>query len=154
MAIKEELINTLEEPCRSAAEVTIHILILDSDVSDTSLLQAMLCHYAFPDCVILAGDAAGLPLCYEDCIALRQHFCYSEWSHIVKQKERGITYKSRGHFRLPDCDNLPRIGLTNNTCTQTGITDMRYDLVTSKILIEIYMATISGQFSGSWVLEK
>jgi len=111
MAIKEELINTLEEPCRSAAE-------------------AMLCHYAFPDCVILAGDAAGLPLCYEDCIALRHHFCYSEWSHIVKQKERGITYKSRGHFRLPDCDKLPRIGLTNNTCTQTGITDMRYDLVT------------------------
>ena len=28
MAIKEELINTLEEPCRSAAEVTIDILIV------------------------------------------------------------------------------------------------------------------------------
>ena len=115
---------------------------LDCAMSEISLLQAMLCHYAFPDCVILAGDAAGLPLCYEDCIALRHHFCYSEWSHIVKQKERGITYKSRGHFRLPDCDKLPRIGLTNNTCTQTGITDMRYDLVTSKILIQTTMPAI------------
>ena len=28
MAIKEELINTLEEPCRSAAEVSIGILIV------------------------------------------------------------------------------------------------------------------------------
>ena len=28
MAIKEELINTLEEPCRSAAEVSISILIV------------------------------------------------------------------------------------------------------------------------------
>ena len=26
----------------------------------------------FPDCVIRSGDAAGLPLCYEDCVALRQ----------------------------------------------------------------------------------
>ena len=77
---QEELINRLEEPCRGAAE-------------------AMLCHYAFPglecgpvaitiiittilflhifycflsDCVIRSGDAAGLPLCYEDCVALRQ----------------------------------------------------------------------------------
>ena len=96
------------------------------------LLQAMLCHYAFPDCVIKSGDAAGLPLCYEDCVALKQHFCYSEWTNIVKQKERGISLRSRGHFRLPDCENLPRIGVTNNTCTKTGITDMRWDLATSE----------------------
>ena len=106
----------------------------------------MLCNYAFPDCVILSGDAAGLPLCYEDCIALRQHFCYSEWTHIVKQKERGINYKSRGHFRLPDCDSLPRIGVTNNTCTKTGITDMRWDLVTSKQLRTARLAIILSNY--------
>ena len=39
-AIKEELVNKLAEPCRSAAE-------------------AMLCHYAFPDCSIKAGGEAG-----------------------------------------------------------------------------------------------
>eukprot|EP00090_Calanus_glacialis_P001913 TRINITY_DN11429_c0_g1_i1.p1 TRINITY_DN11429_c0_g1~~TRINITY_DN11429_c0_g1_i1.p1 ORF type:complete len:925 (-),score=149.21 TRINITY_DN11429_c0_g1_i1:197-2971(-) len=117
MSIRDELINTLEQPCRSAAE-------------------AMLCHYAFPDCVIKSGDAAGLPLCYEDCVALKQHFCYSEWTNIVKQKERGISLRSRGHFRLPDCENLPRIGVTNNTCTKTGITDMRWDLATSSCVRE------------------
>eukprot|EP00092_Neocalanus_flemingeri_P007963 GFUD01008591.1.p1 GENE.GFUD01008591.1~~GFUD01008591.1.p1 ORF type:complete len:925 (+),score=155.82 GFUD01008591.1:42-2816(+) len=117
MAIKDELINTLEQPCRSAAE-------------------AMLCNYAFPDCVIKSGDAAGLPLCYEDCVALKQHFCYSEWSHVVKQKDRGIFYRSRGHFRLPDCEQLPRIGVSNNTCTKTGITDMRWDLATNTCVRE------------------
>ena len=110
--MKEELVNTLEEPCRSAAE-------------------ALLCHYAFPDCVIRAGDAAGLPLCYEDCIALRQQFCYTEWNKLMKRKERGQHYRSRGHFRLPECDLLPRIESANNTCTRTGITDMRWDLATT-----------------------
>ena len=52
LAIKQELVNTLQEPCRAAAE-------------------AMLCHYAFPDCSIKAGEAAGLPLCYEDCVAIK-----------------------------------------------------------------------------------
>ena len=50
--ILQELIETLQEPCRAAAE-------------------AMLCHYAFPDCSIQAGEAAGLPLCYEDCVAIK-----------------------------------------------------------------------------------
>ena len=52
LAIKQELVDTLQEPCRAAAE-------------------AMLCHYAFPDCSIKAGEAAGLPLCYEDCVAIK-----------------------------------------------------------------------------------
>jgi len=111
MAIKEELIDNLEEPCKAAAE-------------------ALLCHYAFPDCVIQSGDASGLPLCQEDCIALEQHFCYSEWSKIMREKERGIFLRSRGHFRLPDCSSLPRMGTTNTTCTKTGVTDMRWDLAT------------------------
>lgn len=52
MFFLQELIETLQEPCRAAAE-------------------AMLCHYAFPDCSIKAGEAAGLPLCYEDCVAIK-----------------------------------------------------------------------------------
>ena len=40
-AIKTELIDTLQSPCRDAAE-------------------ALLCHYAFPDCSIKDGEAAGI----------------------------------------------------------------------------------------------
>ena len=136
LAIKQELVNTLQEPCRAAAE-------------------AMLCHYAFPDCSIKAGEAAGLPLCYEDCVAIkyeltiiglwrhyyvlpRQMFCYSEWTKLLRQREKGVTVRSRGHFRLPECETLPRMAATNanSTCTKSGITDMRYDLATSKFGIK------------------
>ena len=113
-AIKEELVNKLAEPCRSAAE-------------------AMLCHYAFPDCSIKDGEAAGLPLCYEDCVAIKQMFCYTQWADLLRQREKGVTIRSRGHFRLPDCSTLPRLAPTsgNATCTRSGLTDMRYDLVTT-----------------------
>ena len=113
-AIKEELINNLAEPCRSAAE-------------------AMLCHYAFPDCSIKEGEAAGLPLCYEDCVAIKDMFCYTQWADLIRQRERGVTIRSRGHFRLPDCSTLPRLASNsaNATCTRSGLTDMRYDLVTN-----------------------
>ncbi len=52
MGLKTELMDHLEEPCRSASET-------------------VLCHYAFPQCIMEQGVAAGLPLCYEDCVALR-----------------------------------------------------------------------------------
>ena len=71
--------------------------------------KAMLCHYAFPDCVIRAGDAAGLPLCYEECVAIQQQFCYTEWADLLKQREQGAVFRSRGHFRLPECKLLPKI---------------------------------------------
>ena len=114
-AIKDELIDSLAEPCRSAAE-------------------AMLCHYAFPDCSIKEGEAAGLPLCYEDCVAVKQLFCYSQWADLIRQREKGVLVRSRGHFRLPECDLLPRLAASstgNNTCTRSGLTDLRLDLVTT-----------------------
>ena len=82
--------------------------------------------------MIKAGEAAGLPLCHEDCVALQQQFCYTEWAELVRARERGKGVESRGHFRLPDCSTLPRMGGTNNTCSRTGITDMRLDLSTSE----------------------
>lgn len=62
-------------------------------------------------------------------------FCYSEWTRLLKQREKGVTVRSRGHFRLPECEALPRMAASNAnaTCTKSGITDMRYDLATSKL---------------------
>jgi len=114
IAVKDELIDKLETPCRDAAE-------------------ALLCHYAFPDCKIVSGEASGLPLCYEDCVGLKDHFCYSEWNDLIRKKDRGMIQRSRGHFRLPECEDLPRIQSNNGnlTCTRSGITDMRWDLATT-----------------------
>ena len=65
-------------------------------------------------------------------------FCYSDWTRLLRQREKGVTVRSRGHFRLPECESLPRMAASNNnaTCTKSGITDMRYDLATSKMIVK------------------
>ncbi|XP_033220883.1 tyrosine-protein kinase transmembrane receptor Ror2-like [Belonocnema kinseyi] len=103
----EELIENLNEPCRSAAE-------------------KMLCFYAFPQC----QRAIGLPLCYEDCMAVRHEFCFNEWALIEDNKERDIFIRSRGHFSLPDCESLPKINKDMVTCSNIHLTDMSQDLIT------------------------
>lgn len=86
--------------------------------------QKLLCKYAFPDC--LMSNHTPLPLCYEDCVAVKQLFCYQDWALIEDNKSRGIYFKSRGHFELPDCEKLPKYGLENGTatCTYAGLTEI------------------------------
>ena len=44
------------------------------------------------------GIAVGLPLCHEDCMALRNHYCFKEWALIDDNKRRNVFIKSRGKF--------------------------------------------------------
>ena len=45
------------------------------------------------------GIAVGLPLCHEDCMALRNHYCFKDWALIDDNKRRNVFVKSRGKFR-------------------------------------------------------
>ncbi|CAH2018064.1 unnamed protein product [Acanthoscelides obtectus] len=103
----EELIVTLDEPCRSAAE-------------------KLLCIYAFPECNV----SKPLPLCYEDCVAVNKLFCYKEWAEVEDKKERGVFIKSRGHFRLPDCSILPKYSNKTALCSYAALTEMQEDEIT------------------------
>lgn len=96
----------------------------------------MLCAYAFPMCVIKDGVTTKLPLCYEDCVATHQQFCYNDWVLIEEKKEKGLYYESRGHFRLPNCQELPRYNSSAKPplCSYVGLTEMNLDEVTCKFL--------------------
>ncbi|EFN89657.1 tyrosine-protein kinase transmembrane receptor Ror2 [Harpegnathos saltator] len=103
----DELILRLVEPCRSAAE-------------------KMLCMYAFPLC----HESVGLPLCYEDCMAIRLQFCFTDWAIIEDNKQRDIYIRSRGHFVLPECESLPKVNKTVPACSHVHLTDMDEEDVT------------------------
>lgn len=108
----QEMISPLLEPCRSAAET-------------------LLCHYAFPSCSFSVGQPSKKPLCREDCVAVRDLFCYNEWAMVEENNRKGIYFKNRAHFRLPDCDSLPSHGnLTDPSCTHAGLTSIKLDEVT------------------------
>lgn len=102
----EEVITGLKEPCQGPA-------------------KRLLCAYAFPQCLLQDEHAVGLPLCAEDCVAVKQLFCYNDWALIEHNKHRGIYLKSRGHFTLPDCDTLPSFKkATKPVCSHAKLTDM------------------------------
>lgn len=107
-----ELIESLSEPCRSAAET-------------------LLCNYAFPSCDRSSFPHKAKPLCREDCIAVRDAFCVNQWSLIETNKNKNITFESRGHFRLPECDLLPsHENKDDPPCTHAHLTDIKPDEVT------------------------
>ncbi|GAB0095531.1 Tyrosine-protein kinase receptor [Sergentomyia squamirostris] len=103
----EEMISELPHSCRAAAE-------------------KLLCAFAFPQCVVEDGTTMKLPLCYEDCVATHLQFCYNDWVLIEEKKLKKIYLKSRGHFRLPVCEELPRFDRESKppTCSYVGLTEM------------------------------
>jgi len=95
--------------------------------------QKLLCTYAFPQCQIRDGYPVGLPVCQEDCVAVRDLFCYNDWALIEDNKQRGVFFKSRGHFLLPECASLPS-HKQPDLCSHAGLTTLRHDQVTSTTL--------------------
>lgn len=114
-ALWVELISGLNGLCRNPAE-------------------QLLCAYAFPQCITKGGIATKLPLCYEDCIATKLQFCYNDWILIEERKRKNIFLKSRGHFRFPNCETLPKYNKTARppTCSYLGLTEMKEDEITCK----------------------
>ncbi|KAH7638363.1 tyrosine-protein kinase transmembrane receptor ror2-like protein [Dermatophagoides farinae] len=109
----KELITSLQEPCKSAAE-------------------KLLCHYAFPQCSWTKQFPMAKPLCQEDCIAIRESFCNREWALLEDNRQRGVYFKSRGHFRLPVCEWLPSHENHTNPeqCTHAELTTFRKEKAT------------------------
>lgn len=121
------LIASFFSPCmRGTCSNVFFLLIRDLILYN---YQKLLCMYAFPQC----SESVGLPLCYEDCMAVRQEFCLVDWALIEENKKRKSYIRSRGHFTLPDCESLPRISQTTATCSNAHLTDMNPELITRKI---------------------
>lgn len=107
-----EMIDNFREPCRTAAE-------------------RLLCRFAFPECHLEDGYQVGLPLCHEDCVAVRSLFCVNEWLLIEQNKQENRILKNRNHFRLPDCDQLESHGNgSKRVCSHIGLTEIDPDQVT------------------------
>uniref|UniRef100_A0A182JSW9 receptor protein-tyrosine kinase n=1 Tax=Anopheles christyi TaxID=43041 RepID=A0A182JSW9_9DIPT len=133
-ALFDDLINDLPSSCRPAAE-------------------KLLCAYAFPQCVIKDGTTIRLPLCYEDCVATYLQFCYNDWALIEEKKERGDVIKTRGHFRLPNCEELPRYNKTAKppVCSHVGLTELVSEEVTYDCRMgngRFYLGTVNVTSTG------
>lgn len=111
-------------------------LIEDLDALCHKPAASLLCSYAFPKCKLIDDKPTPLPLCYEDCIAVEKVFCYDSWMLILERKQRGEpVYKNKGHFKLPNCNELPRYNKTSKVpnCSYIGLTEMNQAEVTCEL---------------------
>nr|XP_018913986.1 PREDICTED: tyrosine-protein kinase transmembrane receptor Ror2 isoform X1 [Bemisia tabaci] len=104
-------------------------LIVHLPVNCQHAAKKLLCLYAFPVCQ-QTGPRRSLPLCYEDCIAVRDQFCYNDWALIEENKRKNIFLRSRKHFRLPVCENLPRFQSGTAVCSHAKLTEMKTSEIT------------------------
>lgn len=111
--------------------------------------QKLLCAYAFPKCTIKDGRPKMLPLCYEDCVATHQQFCYNDWVLLEEKRDRGMPLKTRGHFRLPDCKSLPRYNSSGETptCSWVGLTEINQEDITCKFVFYLFFFHLSSNES-------
>ncbi|XP_078574088.1 muscle, skeletal receptor tyrosine protein kinase-like isoform X6 [Branchiostoma floridae x Branchiostoma japonicum] len=110
-ALEIELLSTVSSMCRPVAE-------------------ALLCHYAFPYCDTDTGEPRPAPLCREQCLAVRNILCFQEWALLMEKKRSGIYLRSRGHFRLPVCEDLPSVFNGTRTCSNASVFEMKSEMVT------------------------
>ncbi|XP_066298162.1 muscle, skeletal receptor tyrosine protein kinase-like isoform X3 [Branchiostoma lanceolatum] len=110
-ALEIELLSTVSGMCRPVAE-------------------ALLCHYAFPSCDTDTGEPRPAPLCREQCLAVRNILCFQEWALLNEKKRSGIYLRSRGHFRLPVCEELPSFINGTRSCSNASVFEMKSEMVT------------------------
>lgn len=67
-------------------------------------------------------------------MATHLQFCYNDWVLIEEKKLKKHYFKSRGHFRLPVCEELPRYDKDSKplTCSYVGLTEMNINEITCK----------------------
>lgn len=118
-----ELIEDLEDICQKPA-------------------SKLLCAYAFPKCKVIDGLATKMPLCFEDCIAVKQLYCYNYWVLLEEKKTRGVSLKTRGHFRLPDCETLPKYNKKFPNCSYVGLTEMNQQEVSCKKILSFNLLNL------------
>lgn len=67
-------------------------------------VQRLLCRFAFPECHLEDGYQVGLPLCHEDCVAVRSLFCVNEWLLIEQNKQvNGTAFVTRPVAVVESC---------------------------------------------------
>ncbi|CAH1783045.1 unnamed protein product [Owenia fusiformis] len=124
-------------------------LIKSLDSTCSVHAEKLLCHYAFPDCMQTSKGSVALPLCREDCEATQQLFCMSEWITIQNNKQQGIVFRHRGHFRLPVCSELP--SRLKSPCSDAFLYEHKPHLVSSHCYHgngQYYNGTVNTTRSG------
>ncbi|XP_071116852.1 tyrosine-protein kinase transmembrane receptor Ror2-like [Haliotis cracherodii] len=147
--------NSLNDP-RNDPEAIVRALwkeMLETGLFDQYCqepAEKLMCHYAFRDCEEKNGEVVYKPICRESCLAVKDLFCYEQWTTIDENKKKDIFFKERGYFRLPNCSLLP--SKFKGSCTMANLFEREPHEVTSDCYVgsgQWYNGTVNMTKSGA-----
>ncbi|XP_038026824.1 muscle, skeletal receptor tyrosine-protein kinase isoform X4 [Anas platyrhynchos] len=107
--------------------------------------ESLLCNYIFQECKPSGAGPAPKPVCRENCLAVKDLYCFKEWLSMEENSQRGIYKPGLMLLALPECNRLPSLHQDPSACTRIPFFDFKKENITRTCY------SGNGQFYQGWV---
>ncbi|XP_030910162.1 muscle, skeletal receptor tyrosine-protein kinase isoform X4 [Melopsittacus undulatus] len=80
--------------------------------------ESLLCNYIFQECNPSGAGPAPKPMCRENCLAVKDLYCFKEWFSMEENSQKGIYKPGLMLLTLPECNRLPSLHQDPSACTR------------------------------------
>ncbi|NXD45778.1 MUSK kinase, partial [Copsychus sechellarum] len=80
--------------------------------------ESLLCNYIFQECNPSGAGPGPKPVCRENCLAVKDLYCFKEWLAMEENSQKGIYKPGLMLLTLPECNRLPSLHQNPSSCTR------------------------------------
>ncbi|XP_032062030.1 muscle, skeletal receptor tyrosine-protein kinase isoform X1 [Aythya fuligula] len=95
--------------------------------------ESLLCNYIFQECKPSGAGPAPKPVCRENCLAVKDLYCFKEWLSMEENSQRGIYKPGLMLLALPECNRLPSLHQDPSACTRIPFFDFKKENITTSL---------------------
>ncbi|XP_035166712.1 muscle, skeletal receptor tyrosine-protein kinase [Oxyura jamaicensis] len=95
--------------------------------------ESLLCNYIFQECKPSGAGPAPKPVCRENCLAVKDLYCFKEWLSMEENSQRGIYKPGLMLLALPECNRLPSLHQDPSACTHIPFFDFKKENITTSL---------------------
>ncbi|XP_018777101.2 muscle, skeletal receptor tyrosine-protein kinase isoform X2 [Serinus canaria] len=93
--------------------------------------ESLLCNYIFQECNPSGAGPAPKPVCRENCLAVKDLYCFKEWLSMEENSQKGIYKPGLMLLTLPECNRLPSLHQNPSSCTRIPFFDFKKENITT-----------------------
>ncbi|XP_054665975.1 muscle, skeletal receptor tyrosine-protein kinase isoform X2 [Grus americana] len=93
--------------------------------------ESLLCNYIFQECNPSGAGPAPKPVCRENCLAVKDLYCFKEWLSMEENAQKGIYKPGLMLLTLPECNRLPSLHQDPSACTHIPFFDFKKENITT-----------------------
>ncbi|NXK75445.1 MUSK kinase, partial [Amazona guildingii] len=106
--------------------------------------ESLLCNYIFQECNPSGAGPAPKSMCRENCLAVKDLYCFKEWLSMEENSQKGIYKPGLMLLTLPECNRLPSLHQDPSACTRIPFFDFKKENITRTCY------SGNGQFYQGW----